>query len=71
MKMKKQLIRIIETHPSLDNKLHLIDDVTSLFEQIELMQLEKRQLLEQMMKAEKKIKKKTPSRRLKFTSDFV
>jgi hypothetical protein len=54
MKMKKQLIRIIETHPSLDNKLHLIDDVTSLFEQIELMQLEKRQLLEQMMKAEKK-----------------
>jgi hypothetical protein len=40
--MEKKLLEIIETHQSLDNKLHIMDDVRSLFEQIRLLRQEKR-----------------------------
>ena len=49
-KMKEKLLQIIETHQSLDNKLHLMNDVESMFEQISLLRLENRCLQTQVDK---------------------
>jgi len=48
--MKEKLLQIIETHQSLDNKLHLMNDVESMFEQISLLRLENRCLQTQVDK---------------------
>ena len=45
--LKKKLWNVIETHPSLDNKLYLIDDVKELFEEIDNFEKTKSLFLEE------------------------
>ena len=47
-KMEDKLLDIIATHQSLDNKLHLMEDVQSMFEQIRQLRFENRALTEQL-----------------------
>jgi hypothetical protein len=55
-KMKEKLLQIIESHQSLDNKLHLMDDVESMFEQIRLIRQENRGLTMQLSEIKKIVK---------------
>jgi hypothetical protein len=54
--MKEKLLQIIESHQSLDNKLHLMDDVESMFEQIRLIRQENRGLTMQLSEIKKIVK---------------
>jgi hypothetical protein len=46
--MESKLLDIIANHPSLDNKLHLMEDVKNMFDQIRQIRLENRKLNEQI-----------------------
>ena len=46
--MEDKLLHIIATHQSLDHKLHLMEDVQTMFEQIRQLRLENRALTEQV-----------------------
>jgi hypothetical protein len=44
--VEQKLLEIIASHQSLDNKLRLMSDVNSMFEQIRLLRQENRKLIE-------------------------
>jgi hypothetical protein len=54
--METKLLDIIATHQSLDNKLHLMDDVKSMFEQIRLLRFENRKMAEQLEQIKEVVK---------------
>ena len=48
--MEDKLLDIIANHPSLDHKLHLMEDVKLMFDQIRHLRMENRELSEQVNK---------------------